>query len=103
MAIGAEGDGNNYSDLDSTVIPEALWAVITARGKIPESTEENWKRAVTEWFPALLYKNLIQSYCRKQKSASNSLHISACLGPLGLTQACGDTILCHVFCIHKNR
>jgi AraC family transcriptional regulator len=56
IAIGAEGDGNVYPGLGTTRVPDALWAVVDAYGKTPDSVGENWTRATTEWLPQSGYQ-----------------------------------------------
>lgn len=59
IAIGAESNGKEYSDLDTFEVPASTWAVFNSKGSLNQKVhpiEELMTRIITEWFPTSGYE-----------------------------------------------
>lgn len=58
VAIGAESDGKEYTDLETFTVPASTWAVFTAKGTLNQKDhpiDTLMTRIVSEWFPSSGY------------------------------------------------
>lgn len=58
LAIGAEADGKEYSDLEVFTVPASTWAVFTAKGTLNQNEhpiDTLMTRIVSEWLPSSGY------------------------------------------------
>lgn len=62
VAIGAESNGKEYTDLETFEVPASTWAVFNSKGSLNHEEhpiEALMTRIITEWFPTSGYEKLM--------------------------------------------